>query len=98
MGDLGQIMFFSSRIRTKTVGLVLRHFHLPGSCGTNFSFDDVHNTGARVIAKAAKEAGVKRMIHVLALNASEDSPSKFLQSKACGEAAVREEFPDATIL
>jgi len=41
----------------------------------------VHNTGARVIAKAAKEAGVKRLIHVSALNASEDSPSKFLQSK-----------------
>lgn len=47
----------------------------------NFSFDDIHATGARVIAKAAKEAGVKRLIHVSALNASEESPSKFLQSK-----------------
>lgn len=47
----------------------------------NFSFDDVHATGAQVIAKAAKEAGVKRLIHVSALNANEDSPSKFLQSK-----------------
>ena len=47
----------------------------------NFSFDDVHATGAQVIAKAAKEAGVKRLIHVSALNASEESPSKFLQSK-----------------
>lgn len=47
----------------------------------NFTFDDAHCEGARVIAKAAREAGVKRLIHVSALNASEDSPSKFLQSK-----------------
>ena len=47
----------------------------------NFSFDDAHCEGARVIAQAAREAGVKRLIHVSALNASEDSPSKFLQSK-----------------
>lgn len=47
----------------------------------NFTFEDAHSEGARVIAKAAREAGVKRLIHVSALNASEDSPSKFLQSK-----------------
>lgn len=47
----------------------------------NFSFDDAHCEGARVIAQAAREAGVKRLIHVSALNTSEESPSKFLQSK-----------------
>ena len=47
----------------------------------NFSFDDTHCEGARVIAQAAREAGVKRLIHVSALNASEESPSKLLQSK-----------------
>ena len=47
----------------------------------NFTFEDAHCEGARVIAKAAREAGVKRLIHVSALNASEDSPSNFLQSK-----------------
>ncbi len=29
----------------------------------------------------AKQAGVQRLIHISALNASEDSPSQFLQSK-----------------
>ena len=53
----------------------------------NFSFDDAHCEGARVIAQAAREAGVKRLIHVSALNASEESPSKFLQSKV-----IKEEF------
>ena len=47
----------------------------------NFSFNDAHCEGARVIAQAAREAGVKRLIHVSALNANEESPSKFLQSK-----------------
>ena len=54
----------------------------------NFSFDDAHSEGARVIAQAAREAGVKRLIHVSALNASEESPSKFLQSKV-----PKEKFP-----
>ena len=54
----------------------------------NFSFDDAHREGARVIAQAAREAGVKHLIHVSALNASEESPSKFLQSKV-----LKEKFP-----
>jgi hypothetical protein len=33
------------------------------------------------MARAAKQAGVQRFIHISALNASEDSPSQFLQSK-----------------
>ena len=49
----------------------------------NFSFDECHCDGARTIARAAKQAGVQRLIHVSALNASEDSPSLFLQSKVC---------------
>ncbi len=47
----------------------------------NFKFSDVHVDGARLIAEAAQEAGVKRLIHFSALNANVDSPSKFLQSK-----------------
>ena len=50
-------------------------------CFRNFDFNDVHVDGARLIAKAAKTAGVERLIHVSALNADVNSPSKFLQSK-----------------
>ena len=60
--------------------------------------------GARNIARAAKECGVEKLIHFSSLNAS-DSPqpiymktgSAFLRSKAAGEDAVREEFPDAVV-
>lgn len=49
--------------------------------GRNFTFEDVHVEGTRAIAEAAMEAGVSRFVQVSALNASEDSPSKFLQTK-----------------
>lgn len=41
---------------------------------------------------------MSKFIHVSALNASIDSPSGFLQTKALGEAAVLQEFPDAIIV
>lgn len=47
----------------------------------NFTFDDCHVEGARTIARAAKQVGVHRFIHVSALNANEESTSQFLQSK-----------------
>lgn len=50
------------------------------------------------IARAARKAGVRRLVHVSALKASSDAPSGYLRSKAAGEAAVRAEFPGATIL
>lgn len=39
-----------------------------------------------------------RLVHVSHLNASSSSPSKFYQSKAKGEEAVKAAFPSATII
>jgi NADH dehydrogenase (ubiquinone) 1 alpha subcomplex subunit 9 len=64
----------------------------------NFSFEDVHVNGARQVAKLCREHGVSKLIHVSSLNARLDSPSAFLRSKAKGELAVLEEFPEATIV
>ena len=60
--------------------------------------DDVNIHGARIIARAAQEAGVERLIHVSALNADATSRSHFLRSKAQAEAIVLDEFPNATII
>lgn len=61
----------------------------------NFSYDDVHEHIPRTIARLAKEAGVESFIHMSSLSADLESQSKWSQSKAKGEAAVRQEFPDA---
>ena len=58
----------------------------------------MHIDGARAIAEAARLSGVERLVHFSALNASADSPSKFLQSKAYGEEVVMDAFPSATII
>lgn len=62
------------------------------------SFEAVHASGAREIAKAAKAAGVKHLVHVSAIGADAKSPSKYARTKAAGEAGVLEHFPEAVVL
>merc|ERR1712159_983335 len=64
----------------------------------NFTLEEANVDGPRAIAKAAKEAGIDRFIHVSALGASSDASSAWAKRKAAGEVAVREIYPDATIL
>jgi len=53
---------------------------------------------AERIAKVCADVGVPRLVHVSHLNASSDSPSAFYRSKYAGERAVRDAFPEATIV
>ncbi len=62
------------------------------------TFDAVHVDGARAVARAAKAAGVQRFIHISGIGADQRSPGNYGRTKAAGEAAVLEEFPDAVIL
>ncbi len=64
----------------------------------NYSFEDVHVTGAATIAELAKQAGVKSFVHISSLSANELSHSKWSRTKAAGEVAVKEKFPDAVSL
>lgn len=64
----------------------------------NYSFDEVHVDIARRLARLSKEAGVESFVHVSALAANPDSNSAWSRSKAAGEVAVKEEFPDAIIV
>jgi uncharacterized protein YbjT (DUF2867 family) len=58
----------------------------------------VHFEGARRVALAVQQQGVKRLIHISALGASPTSPAVSDRTKAEGEQAVREIFPEATIV
>ena len=62
------------------------------------SFQAVHVDGAATVAKAAAAAGAKRLVHMSALGADENSPSRYARSKAAGETVARAAFPGVTIL
>ncbi|XP_013855012.1 NADH dehydrogenase [ubiquinone] 1 alpha subcomplex subunit 9, mitochondrial [Austrofundulus limnaeus] len=105
MGDLGQITFleWDSRDQDSTkravefsnvvINLVGKEWET-----RNFRFEDTFVNIPLKIARATREAGVSKFIHMSHLNADIRSPSKYLRNKAVGEKAVREEFPDAIIM
>ena len=62
------------------------------------TFKAVQDEGARHVAEAARAAGVHTLVHVSAIGADPEASSAYARSKAEGEAAVREVFPDAVIL
>lgn len=62
------------------------------------TFEAVNHQGARAVAEAAKAAGITNFVHMSALGADVASASHYAQTKAAGEAAVRENLPGAVIL
>jgi NADH dehydrogenase len=62
------------------------------------SFKAIHVEGPRAMAKAAREAGVERFVHISAIGADAKAQSRYARSKGEGEAAVLAEFPGAVIL
>ncbi len=61
------------------------------------NFQRAHAELPGKIARAAKAAGVPRLLHISALAAAPDAPSQYLRSKAAGEAALKVAYPDVTI-
>jgi NADH dehydrogenase len=66
--------------------------------GGGQSFEAIHVEAPRTIARAAREAGVGTLVHISTPGISPESESAYARSKAQGEIALREQFPDATIL
>ncbi len=62
------------------------------------SFSALHANGARVVARAAKNAGATQLIQMSAIGADEESASEYARTKAQGEVAARDEFPGATFI
>lgn len=57
--------------------------------GSEQAFERAHVTLPTQLAKACAEAGVRRVVHVSALGAAANGPSRYLRSKAAGEAALQ---------
>lgn len=62
------------------------------------SFENVHVAAPKAIAEAAKAARIKTLIHMSALGADAASDSSYARSKAAGEAAVKQAYPEAVIM
>jgi uncharacterized protein YbjT (DUF2867 family) len=60
--------------------------------------DAVHVDGARNVAEAAREAGARSLVHISATAADPDSQSNYGRTKGEGETALRQAFPEATII
>uniref|UniRef100_UPI0025AEB8EB NADH dehydrogenase [ubiquinone] 1 alpha subcomplex subunit 9, mitochondrial n=1 Tax=Doryrhamphus excisus TaxID=161450 RepID=UPI0025AEB8EB len=105
MGDLGQIIFMEWDARNKdSIKRALEHSNVVINLvgreweTRNYRFEDVFVSIPQQIAKATREAGITKFIHMSHLNADIRSSSKYLRNKAVGENAVRDEFPDAIIM
>ena len=61
-------------------------------------FAGLHGRGAGLVASRAAARGIGNFVHMSALGASADSPSRYARSKAEGEYKVREAIKDAVIL
>lgn len=66
--------------------------------GSAAAFEQVHVELPRRIAAAMAATGPRRLVHVSALGVSADAPSRYLRSKAAGEAALHAAGLDLTLV
>lgn len=66
--------------------------------GSEAEFQRVHAELPRRLAAACVRAGVRRVVHVSAIGADPGAPSRYLRSKAAGEAAWAASGLDVTVL
>jgi len=66
--------------------------------GSDKAFDRVHVQLPRRLAQACAATGVRRVVHVSALGVDAQAPSRYLRSKAAGEAVLAAAGLDLTVL
>jgi len=62
------------------------------------TFQRMHVDGARNVAEAAGAAGTERLVQMSAIGADTHSEAEYARTKALGEEAVLQAFPDAVVL
>jgi uncharacterized protein YbjT (DUF2867 family) len=62
------------------------------------TFHSVHVEAAAKIARAAKQAGIRRLVHISGIGADAASPSPYIRSRGEGEVAVQTAFPGKVIV
>ena len=103
LGRVGQIHAVQANVRyPASIEAAMRDSHVAvnlvgilAEAGAQ-TFDAVQAEGAGAIARAARAVGA-RMVHVSAIGADENSPSRYARAKAAGEKAVLGTIASATI-
>jgi uncharacterized protein YbjT (DUF2867 family) len=62
------------------------------------TFHSLHVKTAGKIARIARQAGIRRFVHISGIGANTASPSPYIRSRGEGEAAVQTAFPGAVIV
>ena len=62
------------------------------------TFHAVHVQAAGKIASAARQAGIRRFVHISGIGANAASPSPYIRNRGEGEVAVQAAFPGAVIV
>lgn len=105
MGDLGQVVPVAMEARDEesvrrvigdsnvVVNLMGKHFET-----SNYSYQAIHVDVASDVARIAREQGVSHFVHVSALAPLQKCDSKWLHTKIESENAVRQFYPNATIV
>ncbi len=104
-GDVGQVQLVQANVRNRpsiqraleNADAVVNMVGVLTERGSQ-SFHGTQALGATNIAELAAEAGIKTFVLVSAIGASEQSRSRYAQTKAEAEAATRNAIPTAAIL
>jgi len=105
LGGVGQIMPVQANVRypaslasaCQGADIVINLTGVLNSSGAQ-SFEAVHEVGAGAVAKAAKDAGAKKLVHMSAIGADANSPAAYGRSKAAGEDNAKQAFDGVTII
>jgi NADH dehydrogenase len=101
LGQVGQYGFVQADIgdRASVERAVRGASAVVNLCGVfGKAMRSTHVDGARNVAEAARDAGVKALVQISAIGADPNSESDYGRTKGLGEQAVREAFPNATII
>ncbi|MEM7619477.1 MAG: complex I NDUFA9 subunit family protein [Pseudomonadota bacterium] len=105
VGDVGQIHAVGANLRHQAsveraiegADIVINLVGILYQSGKQ-TFQDIHAQGAARVARIAKNAGAKQLIHMSAIGADLRSKSVYAHTKANAEQAVLSAFPNAIIL
>jgi NADH dehydrogenase len=101
LGQVGQVGFVRADV-TKEASVahaVEGSSAVVNLCGVlKGNLHGVHVAGARNVAQAARAAGAQALVHVSAIGGDPKSQANYGRTKGEGELAIREAFPEATIV